>query len=281
MNSLIRYFSNVPDAHRIALLVASIAIFWNFENILNFRLDYHKWKHAIMNTTFVFFDAPVQFVFGFMFNSLLSWNVSHHLGIINHLGTHNPIILFVLSFVLLDFLEYVYHVFMHKYRPLWLFHLVHHSDQNLDVSSTLREHPGETLIRLSFTLFWVFLTGVPFWILMARQFIQIFSNVVAHANIRLSEKTDNLISLVFVTPNMHQVHHHYKLPYTDSNYGDVLSIWDRLFGTFMVMNAKDLVFGVDTEMEKEQTDKFKNALVMPYSVSKKYAIAKSFMNKEL
>lgn len=275
MKTLITYFNNVPDSHRVAILIVSITILWNFEHILDFRLDYNKWRHALMNTTFVFFDAPVQFALGFSFNKLLEWNGNHRIGIINHLGIDNQFLLFVLAFIILDFFEYIYHILMHKYRPLWLVHLVHHSDRNLDVSSTLREHPMETLVRLCFTLLWVFISGVPFWMLMARQFIQIVSNVVAHANIWLPEKVDKILSLVLVTPNMHQVHHHYVQPYTDSNYGDVLSIWDRLFGTFMRMEAKEIVFGVDVEMEKEQTDNFKNALVMPYHVNKKYVVAKS------
>lgn len=274
MNPIIAYFNHVPDSHRVAILVASIAILWNFEKILDFRLNYNKWKHALMNTTFVFFDVPIQLFLGYFFNEVLKWNATHHLGIINHLGIQNPLALFVISFIILDFFEYIYHVMMHKYAPFWLFHLVHHSDQNLDVSTTLREHPGETLIRLTFTLLWAFLTGVPFWMFMARQFIQIFSNVLAHANVRIPEKIDNIISRVFVTPNMHQVHHHYVLPYTDSNYGDVLSIWDRIFGTFMKMEAKELVFGVDTEMEKEQTERLKNALVMPYNIYRKNSFKK-------
>lgn len=270
MKSLVDYFSQVQDTHRIAILVITIAIFWHFESILDFRLDYHKWKHALMNSTFVLFDAPVQFVLGMAFNKALHWNDVHHVGIIYHLGIDNPLLMFGVSFILLDFFEYIYHVIMHKFRPLWLFHLVHHSDQNLDVSSTLREHPGETLIRLLFTLLWVFLTGVPFWMLMARQFVQIISNVIAHANVWLPEKVDNLLSYFLVTPNMHQVHHHYKQPFTDSNYGDVLSVWDRLFGTYMKMKPTDIIFGVDSEMAKEHTCKFKNALVLPYHVNKKY-----------
>jgi len=270
MGSIIDYFNRVQDLHRIAILVITIAIFWHFENILNFKLDYQKWKHALLNSTFVIFDAPVQFVLGMVFNKALHWNEIHHVGIIYRLGVRNLLILFIISFVLLDLFEYVYHVVMHKIRPLWLFHLVHHSDQNLDVSSTLREHPGETLIRLLFTLFWVFLTGVPFWMLMARQFIQIISNVIAHANIWLPEKIDRVLSYLLVTPNMHQVHHHYKQPFTDSNYGDVLSIWDRIFGTYMKMPSKDIVFGVDSEMEKDQVGKFRKVLILPYRVNKKY-----------
>ncbi|WP_435357704.1 sterol desaturase family protein [Emticicia sp. SJ17W-69] len=271
MNAIIQYFNHVPDSHRVAVLFFAIFFTWNFENILAFHFNYSKWKHAFTNASFMLWDAPVQLLLGFLFNLLLVWNENHPFGIINHLGIQNPVLLFIISFLLLDFFEYVYHVIMHKFHAFWLFHLVHHSDQNLDVSTTLREHPIETSIRLSFTLLWVFLSGVSFWMLMARQFIQIISNVTAHANLRLSERNDNFLSYFLVTPNMHQVHHHYVLPYTDSNYGDVLSIWDRLFGTFRKMKYEDLVFGVDKEMDKEKLKEFSCLLSMPFRVGKNYA----------
>ncbi len=120
---------------------------------------------------------------------------------------------------------------MHKIKTLWRFHLVHHSDNTVDISTTLREHPVENIVRLSFTLLWVMLSGAFFWAILLRQIIQVFTTMFAHINYRLPEKLDNIIGFVFITPNLHQVHHHYQMPYTDSNYGDVLSIWDRLYDT--------------------------------------------------
>ena len=64
-------------------------------------------------------------------------------------------------------------------------------------------------------------------------------------------------------------HHHYKQPYTDCNYGDVLSIWDRIFGTFKKLPAEDLVFGVDTYMQKEDTKNFKSLVLIPFGKYRK------------
>src|SRR5665213_2849847 len=133
----------------------------------------------------------------------------------------------------------------------------------VDISTTLREHPGENIIRLSFTLLWVFLSGAVFWALLLRQIIQVFTTMFAHINYRLPEEMDNFIGFVFITPNLHQVHHHYKKPYTDSNYGDVLSIWDRMFGTFKKLPAGDLVFGMDTHMKEEDNGNFQSIFKIP------------------
>ncbi len=165
---------------------------------------------------------------------------------------------------------------MHGVKRLWMFHVVHHTDTMVDVSTTLREHPGENIIRLTFTLLWVFLSGAVFWTLLIRQIIQSFSTVFAHMNIRLPQKTDRILSLFFITPNLHQVHRHYKQPYTDCNYGDVLRVWDRIFGKFQRVDAKDVVFGIDTYMKKRENGNFIFLAKLPFE---KYR-SKGFLKEE-
>ena len=265
MQQFIQYFSNVPDWHRIAILGLSVVILWNIENIIGLDFDYKKWKHFLTNAMFMAFDAPVQFIMGIGFVFATTWVSTHNFGLLNSLQINTGWESVLASFLILDFFEYVYHVVMHKVKRFWMFHVVHHADRVVDVSTTLREHPGETAIRLTSLLLWVFLSGATFWAILFRQFVQIFSNVFAHANFRLPEKVDKIVSLVFVTPNVHHVHHHYQLPYTDSNYGDVLTIWDRLFGTFMTLPANETIFGIDTMMEPSQNADFKNLLTTPFS----------------
>ena len=265
MQSFVHYFSNVPDAHRVLLLTLSVTLFWWLENPRSLFANMRRRKHALTNATFVLLGAIVQLFFGYSLLNTLDWTANHQWGIVRLLPVEqHPLLGFVLSFLLLDLLEYVYHVFMHRYGYLWRFHAVHHADPALDVSTVLREHPGETAIRLTFLLVWAFVSGITFWALMARQFVQIVSNVAAHAHLRLPEQLDRILSRVLVTPNMHHVHHHEKQPYTDSNYGDVLSIWDRLFGTFRRMQASEIVFGLDTVNEPLDGVTFRHLLVQPF-----------------
>lgn len=264
MHSFQLYFEHQPNSHRIAVLTISVIVFWNIENALALDLNYKKWRHALTNSYFMLVDAPVQFVLGIMLTFATGWVALHQFGLIYWLPLPNSFAQFVVSFVLLDLLEYVYHVFMHKYKPLWMVHLVHHSDRVVDTSTVLREHPLETGFRLFLLVVWVFVTGAGFWMVLARQFFQVISNIFAHSNFRLPEKVDRIASLVFITPNMHHVHHHYQQPYTDTNYGDVLSVWDRLFGTFSRLPAAEVVFGVDTYMDPHENADFKHLLAMPF-----------------
>ncbi len=239
---------------------------WNIENIAGVLFNYKKWKHAFINAPFIFTNIPGQLLLGMAFAKTIEWTSLHHFGFLNYLPLkHSSFLIFITTFVFLDLGEYIYHLIMHKVKRLWMFHVVHHSDTVVDVSTTLREHPGENIIRLSFTLLWVFLSGAVFWAILLRQIIQVFTTLFAHINYRLPERLDRIIGWIFITPNLHQVHHHYKQPYTDSNFGDVLSIWDRLFGTFKRMPLEDLIFGVDTHMQKEDNGNFKTLFKIPFN----------------
>lgn len=255
------------------LYSALLSICWNIENIAGLTFNYKKWKHAFLNAGFIITNIPGQYLMGLVFAITIRWTGGNQFGFLYHLRIeHNPLVIFFITFIFLDFGEYLYHVLMHKIKRLWMFHVVHHSDLVVDVSTTLREHPGENFIRLSFTLLWVFLSGTAFWALLVRQIIQMFTTLFAHINYRLPEKIDSIIGLVFITPNLHQVHHHCEQPYTDCNYGDVLSIWDRLFRTFKKLPAGDLIFGVDTYMGREDTSNFISVLRIPFGKYRKHKL---------
>lgn len=265
MYLFIDFITRNPDQVQLILFVCVLFLCWNIENIAALTLDYEKWKHAFLNVKFIITNAPIQIIMGIAFAATIQWTSVHHFGLAYYVrASHNKLLLFTVTFLLLDLGEYFYHVIMHKVKRLWMFHLVHHSDNVVDVSTTLREHPGENIIRLSFTLLWVFLSGAVFWVFILRQIIQVFTTLFAHMNCELPRKFDSILGLVFITPNLHHVHHHYQQPYTDSNYGDVLSIWDRLFSTFKKLDSENLVFGVDSYMEKEEKRNFRSLFKMPF-----------------
>ncbi len=255
-----------PDSYRTGLLTLCLLLGWRLENESGRFHPTQKWHHAVVNARFVLTGIPVQVGIGVAFTVLFRWGQAHPVGLLCRLP-HRPGFWgeFLLTFVLLDLGEYGYHVLMHRVKTLWRFHLVHHTDEQVDVSSVLHEHPGETAIRLAFTFLWVLLLGATFWAVLLRQCIQIVSNSLAHAHFRLPERIDRVVGFLFVTPNLHQVHHHDKQPYTDSNYGDVLIIWDRLFGTFSRLEASRIHFGVDTRPTPTATTPFVALLRMPFA----------------
>ena len=270
MNDFINSLSNTSDEMQILLFTGILFLCWNIETIAGLTLGYKRLKHETLNAKFILTNIPLQFLLGFAFTKVIQYTGNHHFGLLYHIPyMNNKLILFFASFMLLDLGEYIYHLLMHKFKRLWMFHVVHHTDPVVDVSTTFREHPGENVIRNLMTLGWIFLGGIAFWPLLLRQLIQIVSNIFSHINYRLPEKIDTIIGLIFITPNLHHVHHHYRQPYTDCNYGDVLSIWDRLFGTFKKLPSKDVLFGVDTYMNEKENNRYLVLLKIPFTKYRK------------
>ncbi|MDB4927398.1 MAG: sterol desaturase family protein [Mucilaginibacter sp.] len=262
IHQFILQYRNLSQVLFYAMMIISC---WGIECIICVTAKHHKLSHTFLNARFIFTALPIQLFLTGLVLLIVSWDHNHHWGLINYIPRHqNKWVYYVSLFFLLDLGEYIYHVTMHKIDFLWKFHLVHHSDLMVDVSTTVREHPGETCVRVCFLMLWVFLLGPAIAVLMLRQVFQTFFNILAHTEFRLPEKLNNVLGLLFITPNLHHVHHHYKLPYTDCNYGDVLSIWDRLFGTYQQLPRQETSFGIDTHLDPTINARFIPILKIPF-----------------
>ncbi len=266
MEQLITYFESIPPLHRSLILVGGITFFWILEGIVPlFSVNYRKWRHSVPNFFFTLTTIIVNFPLAFLLLKTADWSVENQFGIINWLP-EMPLWLYVLlGVMLLDLIgAYTAHLVEHKVKPLWMVHLVHHSDHNVDTTTANRHHPLESLIRYAFTLTGVFLVGAPIGIVMLYQSLSVVLSQFNHANIRLPKKLDDAISWIIISPDMHKVHHHYQLPYTDSNYGNIFSIWDRLFGTYMKMDMDKIVYGVDTFPDEKENSSIWGLLKQPF-----------------
>ena len=266
METLINYFEHIPSSHRSLLLVGGITFFWILEGIIPlFRFKYKKWSHALPNFFFTFTTILINFSLAFILLKSADWVVANQFGIINWLP-EMPLWSYVLLGVLLLYFfgAFLAHFVEHKTKVLWMVHLVHHTDHNVDVTTGNRHHPIESIIRFTFTLIGVFVVGTPIGIVMLYQSLSIISTQITHANIKMPKEIDKFLSFVIVTPDMHKIHHHYVLPYTDSNYGNIFSIWDRLLGTYKYLDREKLIYGVDTFPDEIENGKIKSLLKQPF-----------------
>ena len=152
----------------------------------------------------------------------------------------------VAAIVTLDLSFYVTHVAMHKVPAFWRFHSVHHSDAALDVTTTIRQHPGESVIRYaSLAAFAIALGASPGAFAIYRAWSAL-NGLLEHANLRAPRALDRVLSWLTTWPHMHKVHHSRRAEETDTNYSNVFSVWDRLFGTFTPSaRGMDVDFGLD------------------------------------
>ena len=230
-----------------------------------FRFDYKKGKHAAVNITFTLITLVVNLIGAGLIVAAVNYNETHGTGFLRMLEL--PVWLYIaIGLVLLDLIgAWLIHWLEHKVRWMWRFHIIHHSDIYVDVTSGLRHHPGENILRLLFTSLAVFILGPSFGLVMLYQTISAFFAHLTHANIKMPLVVDYVLSFIFVTPHFHKVHHHYVLPYTDTNYGNIFSFWDHLFGTAVYEKDLDsLVYGIDTHFKTEEHSSLKNLLLIPF-----------------
>jgi len=270
MDEIIAYFSTIPPLHRSLILVCGIAFFWVIENTFPlFKFEYKKWEHAGINFFLTFTTILINFCLAFILLKSSDWAMKNHFGILEWFPKIPLVLYTILGLLLLDLIgAYLPHFIQHKTKFLWRLHIVHHSDTWIDTTSANRHHPGESIIRFIFTTFGVLLVGSPMWMVFLYQTLSLIATQFNHANLSLPKKIDTYLSLIIVSPNMHKIHHHYKLPYTDSNYGNIFSIWDRLFGTFMTLSTDKIIYGIDTHMKPEEHNSLKNLLKIPFQKSK-------------
>jgi sterol desaturase/sphingolipid hydroxylase (fatty acid hydroxylase superfamily) len=139
---------------------------------------------------------------------------------------------FVAAFLALDGASYLVHRLMHQTPLLWRVHLVHHIDASVDATTAFRQHPIEGVLRFSFIAAAAWLLGAPPAAIAAYRLVGALNSVLEHANIRIPRRLDQVLVYLWVTPDMHKVHHSREQSETDSNYANLFSFFDRIFGTF-------------------------------------------------
>lgn len=276
MYELINYFENIPTIHRSILIVGGITIFWFLEGLFPLvRFNYKKWQHAIPNFFFTLTTIVINLSMAFLLLNTSDWTIHNNFGLLQWIPGLTLWGEIILGVLLLDFVgAYLPHYTEHRIKPLWMIHLVHHSDPNVDTTTANRHHPLESIIRFLFTLLGVFIIGTSIGIVMLYQALSLVSTQFNHANIRLPKKLDQWISYIIVSPDMHKIHHHYRLPYTDTNFGNIFSIWDRMFGTFSNYEREKIIYGVDVFPDEKKNSQIKSLLKQPFEKYKRPTMEK-------
>lgn len=240
--------------------------FWTLESLIPLVRFRRIWRHhAGLNLFFTLTTIIVNLFFAALIIRTADYCTQHRLGLLYII--HLPLLLFTLAgLLILDLISaWLIHWLHHQIRLLWQFHLIHHSDTWVDTTTANRHHPGESFFRALFTLLAVAVAGSPAWLVLLYQSLSVLFSQFNHANISLPKWLDNTLAWVIVSPDMHKVHHHYRRPLTDSNYGNIFSCWDRLFGTFnSVKDTGSLHYGIDTHPAEEEHNNMRALLNVPF-----------------
>jgi sterol desaturase/sphingolipid hydroxylase (fatty acid hydroxylase superfamily) len=243
----------VDSLKGIAALLAIMALLSLVELLIPLRAR-GVWnrQHLVPNLTLTL----ISFTMGLVLNALLLlgllWFEAMGRGLFNAWAVP-PLVAFAGGILALDLAWYVTHVSLHKSATLWRFHNVHHSDPALDVTTTVRQHPGEGLIRYAFLAVFGFGFGVSPAAFAVYRVWSVVNGMFEHANISLPQWLDTAISFVVVSPNMHKVHHSRDYRFAGRNYSNIFSVWDRLGRTFTPSHhGCDINYGLDGEDGEHQ-----------------------------
>ncbi|AKQ41373.1 hypothetical protein CP97_03980 [Aurantiacibacter atlanticus] len=142
---------------------------------------------------------------------------------------------FAITLLALDLALYVQHWATHRVPLLWRLHRVHHVDRDFDVTTAARFHPVEIVASMAWKVAVVAALGAPVAAVAIFEVGFAIFTLWTHANISLPPALDLAVRKIIVTPDMHRIHHSVLMRETNSNYGTVLSGWDRLFRTYRAM----------------------------------------------
>jgi len=236
----------LTDPIRLAVLVSVCGVLWSIEAIVPLiRYEPGRFRRAFPNLVLAAGVVLTNLAFASVTAAFSEFLVRRHFGLFSSLRLH-PWILLLLGIAGLDLFAYFAHLLLHKIPLGWIFHRVHHSELEVDVTTAFRQHPGETLWRVLWQLFAIAVFGLPFWIVPFYLSISSFNALLEHANVRVNERLDGWLRLLIVTPNMHKIHHSRIVAETDSNYSNIFSMWDRLCGTHTARtNYGHLRYGLD------------------------------------
>lgn len=144
-------------------------------------------------------------------------------------GLDDGLIKSLLTFALFDLAIYIWHVASHKYEGLWRFHKIHHSDKSFNVSTGFRFHVFDLFLEIIYKCLFVIVVGVNAYLVLTIEIVELFFIFFHHANLKIPYEDE--ISNYIITPSLHRTHHSTARNEHDSNYGIVLSLWDKLFKT--------------------------------------------------
>ena len=242
------------DNNGIPILIVVFILLFILETKFELRKRVQgRFKRIIIN--FVV-SIPAFTLLRFLFIPIMVWlaikNQSLHAGL-NFLYSLPSWAEGTIAFLLLDYTNYLWHILNHKLPILWRFHLVHHTDHDLDITTAFRFHFGELIGSVFFRGAAVFLTGSSPAIVLVYEIIFEAATQFHHSNMRLPFRFEQFLNKLIVTPRMHGIHHSIIQIERDSNYSVIFSFWDRIHKTFTFNKLQQrVVIGVPSYRNQDE-----------------------------
>lgn len=252
---------------QFALFFGFLALFLIFERVWQRRAMLRYSKRVTTNFLITICNVLVIPIIPISIVGGAFWAESQNIGLINQVDHLLPLgLLVVVTLLLRGFISFFVHFLNHKIPLLWRFHRVHHMDSELDVSTTVRFHPLEMFVNAGISVPIVIALGLPPWILLFYELLDVAITLFSHANLRLPHGIERWLRYIIATPCLHTVHHSTEKEETDSNFSAVFPIWDIIFRTFKPGDQPPQKLGLN-EFDTPDISRFGWLLLSPFRTS--------------
>jgi sterol desaturase/sphingolipid hydroxylase (fatty acid hydroxylase superfamily) len=259
MDKLIEILNNIPPY----IIIIYIAIFLTLEHFWpHAKNRKSRIKHLLNNSGLLIITTAANFFISSILINWIQYVDRNNFGLMNIFNFSDTAKAF-LGVIVLDFTSYFIHRLIHKSKILWRFHRVHHSEIEMDSSTSFKFHPLEAIILFPALLAAIGIVGISFPAIVLYNVIILPVFFILHSNLNYPKWVERIFSPVFATPEFHRVHHSNEQKYTDSNYGDIFSLWDRLFGTFQKVDSQNIHYGLK-EYSDKKTQSFWYMITTPF-----------------
>ncbi len=257
---------SIFDSYGTPILIGLFAILFLLETKFRLRERVQsRWKRIFIN---FIVSIPAFALLRILFIPSMVWlaaqNQQWKFGL-NHLLDLHPWLILVITFVLLDYSNYIWHIMLHKIPLLWRFHVVHHTDLDLDITTAFRFHFGEMIGSILFRGVAIILIGASPLMVLIYEIAFEAASQFHHSNIKMPFRLEKALNYLIVTPRMHGIHHSIIKKETDSNYSIIFSFWDRIHKTVRLnVHQNEIVTGVP-QYANERELTIGNLLKMPFT----------------
>ena len=271
---------SIFDSYGTPVLLSIFVILFLLESKFQLRKRVQgRWKRILIN---FIVSIPAFALLRLLFIPVMMWlaveNQSWQIGL-NYLFTAPFFINSIISFLLLDYSNYIWHILLHKLPFMWRFHLVHHSDLDLDITTAFRFHFGEMIGSVFFRGAAVILIGASPIMVLIYEIAFEAATQFHHSNIKLPFKFEKILNFLIVTPRMHGIHHSMIKRETDSNYSIIFSFWDRIHKTVRLnIHQNEIVTGVPSYADERELT-IVNLLKLPFTKIRNWKMNGRFENK--
>lgn len=278
MNEASGLIQNILDSRGAVVLIVFFIVLFVLETFFALRRRVQRRTTRVLINTVV--AIPAFAALRLIFIPLAVWIAyeaeKQNFGLLN--WVHIPDwVAAVITFLLLDYGNYVWHILLHRLPILWRFHLVHHTDLDLDVTTAARFHFVELLASVIFRGSVIFIAGISPAMVLIYEIAYEAATQFHHSNMKLPVRLEQTLNKLFVTPRMHGIHHSIIRDETDSNYSIIFSIWDRLHRTLQSSVSQDAItIGVPSYQKADELTPW-FLLILPFT--KIRAWGKSFLTR--